>query len=915
MKTTLLMLISILCNAAVAADLLDVQLFPIDFQRSRYRITEKYPYRIIVKFKGRVRPLHNNPPVFVMDLPAEVALSRVCTRLVPARDIPFSSEKISIGGRDFTRYTMILPTRHLNYSPKSFVWKCGFDLYIEAFSGSAGKHWTVPYHFLVNGEKCFPREFDLAVLPEIPAGRHAFRKFRLSIKELPAAGQPDITILSRHLDMWSSFGGKLFMAWDWESYNYPESSRKLLNEKTEFFFWTYACINSTMILTNSGTDDLGFSVANRVTRPGVPLFHGPDGKIDPGAICPQYLMKDPEGLFYGEYLRRSISKAKKASPGINTFIIDYEPYAAGGTCSECLKDFARFAKLKKIPDRKDIKPGKPLNRAWQKYKIHQNKIIMSRIADGVKKHFPEMKVSFCSTELRPSMDVINTWDAVDVGAVEDKTDFYSFMIYSSGLTFYNYLSYAVGHLTTAGTFPWIDPSEEIERFFLRYTPEKIRPNLIAAVALNADGLMFYPTDTLDGEYMTVIAETCDILAGLEEIYQGRNLSRHVRSHLLNTRKLNLFDSRGNLLSAEYPNLNSQVKIHLHEKNGIYVVTILNYADEKAFIEVAIPEYQGDTTVGTDFINRRNYDGLTGNDIRKGFVVEVKAGGSAVIKIGSPPGRFIPISQKKIRQELEKAKVSGDDSLYKTISRGNTAIQWRAFKKNVMITLVHGENYVTVNLGANARIEEWAAGRYIPTGLPAGALGEVIFYDPAQSGKREYTVERADFSGTNPAIILKSTVKADTNAGGAANPLAGLVMEKRIELAMDGTVFITDTLFNPTGKMMQSGFRVKNTPFSVWKAGRDPVVTHNGKILPPAMYLIPHTKLSWFAAVGARKIDGCMVFTMKTAKGDYTFDWSGAVGAYFWKNQIIHTAEAVYPQFTLKPGEKFSVTGKIGFSGR
>ncbi len=116
-------------------------------------------------------------------------------------------------------------------------------------------------------------------------------------------------------------------------------------------------------------------------------------------------------------------------------------------------------------------------------------------------------------------------------------------------------------------------------------------------------------------------------------------------------------------------------------------------------------------------------------------------------------------------------------------------------------------------------------------------------------------------------------------------------------------------------MMQSGFRVKNTPFSVWKAGRDPVVTHNGKILPPAMYLIPHTKLSWFAAVGARKIDGCMVFTMKTAKGDYTFDWSGAVGGYFWKNQIIHTAEAVYPQFTLKPGEKFSVTGKIGFSGR
>ena len=82
-----------------------------------------------------------------------------------------------------------------------------------------------------------------------------------------------------------------------------------------------------------------------------------------------------------------------------------------------------------------------------------------------------------------------------------------------------------------------------------------------------------------------------------------------------------------------------------------------------------------------------------------------------------------------------------------------------------------------------------------------------------------------------------------------------------------------------------------------------------------MYLKPDTNLSWSAAEGAEKIDGGMVFSMKTAKGDFIFNWSGAVGAYFWKNQITHTAEALYPQFTLKPGEKFSVTGKICFSGR
>ena len=137
-----------------------------------------------------------------------------------------------------------------------------------------------------------------------------------------------------------------------------------------------------------------------------------------------------------------------------------------------MKEFARFAKLKTVPSRDDIKPGKPLNRSWQYYKINQNKIIMNKIADSVRKHYPDMKVSFCSTELRPSADAVNTWDAVDVSAVEKKTDFYSFMIYSSGLDYYNYVSYAANHLTTAGSFPWIDPAEEDERFFVRYTPEK-----------------------------------------------------------------------------------------------------------------------------------------------------------------------------------------------------------------------------------------------------------------------------------------------------------------------------------------------------------------------------------------------------------------------------------------------------------
>ena len=52
--------------------------------------------------------------------------------------------------------------------------------------------------------------------------------------------------------------------------------------------------------------------------------------------------------------------------------------------------------------------------------------------------------------------------------------------------------------------------------------------------------------------------------------------------------------------------------------------------------------------------------------------------------------------------------------------------------------------------------------------------------------------------------------------------------------------------------------------------------------------------------------------MKAGRSNYTFEYPGAIGVYFWKNQVLHTAEAIYPQFTLKAKEKYSVTTKIGY---
>ncbi len=354
-----------------------------------------------MKFNGNPAKLRSTPPEFVIELPAQIRLVYASTRALPHKTIPFLEE---FDGK-VRRYRMTLPCGKIHIAPKGPVWSGGFYLYLQAEKGSAGQTAEIRHFFEHKGERVVPGSFRLSVLPELGKAKNHFRDFLFSVHEFSSAGHEDTSILKERLDFWTSFttGKKIYQFVGWSSYRLPEKSRELLKKYCNFYFFTYACIHSTMILQDADCDDLGFFVRGKVTRLGVPLFQNHNGRVNPGAICPQYLMGDPEGLFYGEYLRRGVEKAQKHFSGLNTFIIDYEPEAEKGTCDDCRRDFARFAKLGKVPSRDEIRPGKPYHRKWREYKLHQNRVIMNNIADGVKKHFPDMKVSFCCTELRPAI--------------------------------------------------------------------------------------------------------------------------------------------------------------------------------------------------------------------------------------------------------------------------------------------------------------------------------------------------------------------------------------------------------------------------------------------------------------------------------------------------------------------------------
>ena len=524
-----------------------------------------------------------------------------------------------------------------------------------------------------------------------------------------------------------------------------------------------------------------------------------------------------------------------------------------------------------------------------------------------------MKFSFCCTELRPSSEAVNTWDAVDAAAMDQKTDFFSFMIYSSGTTYYDYLKYAADHLKHARAFPWIDPAEEHERFFVRYSPEKIRQNMIATIALNAMGIMFYPIDTMDGRNLTMINGTAAVIAELEDIYEGRNLSKQVQWQIRNAEIINVFDDKGKYSKVEYPDLSSRIKVHLHEKNGRYVLSILNYASETGLLQIAIPDFAGSPSVKVaDMIRKKSYSGITADQIRNGFVVEVPAGDSSIFRISEENAPYPEITQAELQEKLKMFQQGQErnNPLDRSRQNGSRAVQWRIFKKKPMPTLINGEHYITINPGENARIEEWSSGRFTPIGQPKGSLGELNFLDPSQASSHEYAVVDFSLNGTLPYLTFRSSVLPDTSAVGNANPLTGLIMEKRIALDDSGSITMTDTFRNPTENTMRFAFRIKNIPYSVWKAGSNPVVMLKEQEAIPGTYLKKGCRINWYAANQITYFQGEPSVSLITGNRQIRLIFPHAAGVFFWKNQTLHTVEPLYEELILKSGESKSFTQKI-----
>lgn len=916
MKQFMILYFSIL--ALACSGITKVELFPADYQGKSFSFIEDYPLVLVLKLAGDGASIAKKVPVPVIELPQELKLIEVATRSGKMTSIPFTQEDFSHNGKLFSRYRIMIPGHLLKkLTPEDFGWRAGFNFFIEAAEKSAGKNADFQIYIEENGIKHFERRYKGAILPRLHRPSHPLTRFTGGVTFLSSAGLEENFILKKTGNFWRSLSEKPFYSVSWENFSYPEKTNTFLDANFRTVAKACATRSSTLKFPGTNFRDLGFMVNGKVTRKGVPLFVDGKGNIDPSSICPQYLLKDPEGLFWGEYFRRGYHEKLKRSPNCRIIWLDYEPFVTGGTCDNCRTDFAKFAGLKKVPERTELVDGQPLNRKWRDYKITQHRKILEKFVETALREFPGYEIHLCCAT--PADDFRNSWDAVDSSSVMKKVAAFTPMNYNTGLVYYNSVASQEKRFGALKNYSWVDPSEEIQRFFIRYSPEKIVQNIIATAALGADGFVIYPTDVLDGRMLHGIARAFSAIGKVEDILFSKECTAKLNLKPRNVITIELENEKNEKKKVVLPDIQSALRAHLHEKNGIYTLTLLNYSSHDIILEVSLHNFTGKGEINIhDVLNKEYYSGITSEKIRTGFLIHLPVDGARLLRIGGiTPTVGKEINQNTMKTMLEKAQKELDGKMiFQAQKSGEAELKWRITKKRLTMELRHGEQFLLID-PASGEVVSWKNGTKTPVGGKSPMFGGLRFFDLRNQNTQNYAISDVDLKPDYAEVSLTHTIPADKGFG-EENPLEGLKIIKSFRLCKGtkrtGKVAMTVEFFNPTKTAKQFGFRFFNMPLSAWKTPEQAFQFQlDGKAaLTGTFYVQPEKKINWHAVVNSKSYAGKLEGKLAARWYDYTFSAPEAAGFYSWTDGTNITAEPLFEDVMLAPGEKRVFTQTFTF---
>lgn len=806
--------------------------FPVDDQKGTYHITENFPGILIFKFKADPAKLKN--PRIVLDMPDGYS----CLGAYPSfPNIPsnwtwqaekMTTEAVKREQKSYTRYVIFLNNHLVGELKPNTASNSNFErVFIKTSSKSAAEgrkeaFWKLAADDWEGQEK----KIELLLLPELVLSTPKVNKFGVMVSFFRNVTVPDDNIRRAYLDYWKSIADKPYtMITNWPYLNADQV--KIIMDNFRVL---------TMLASNEGGTPLLNTkewYAKRGVKP--PLMILKSGKtanegVFTMQLCPGFLAKDASfwNDFVSSQIKQNATRIKTPNPA-DTYkagiMYDIEPGAMNFCyCDNCRNDFKVFAKLDKVLTAAEIE--KQYSKEWFNFRVRQSADIIAQFCRCVKNNFAVPAI-VCTDPLH--IAGLQQWCGVDISLSDKDADLLMPMPYYCGLDYFKDVELNVKKLKTPN-FPLNDPAEDA--FYGRYTPDKVKQNIVASAALGCAGFGMWPSDDLDGKYLTQIKSAFSIVAQAENYYFAKRNDAIANVKTEKYFERNITDEKRNI-TIGLPGFNDTFQWLAHQQGENILITMLNYNDDNdAIVTLDIPGL----SKGKYIVRELDTDGLFCSDdnkplgseeIKKGFLVKIPRDGVKVIEISQAPiichGKNI--IQREIRNELEGLKRKFRENYsFKEIKQENAEITWGITKdaKIPQLKLISDKRKMYINIENGASVVSWGEKNKSNNDLlfykQRGCLGDLILNnEKLAKGNYGFAIDKLFIAeDCSPVVKLVYTVPPELNASAGADTglMEGLKVEKEIALENKGnTVKIKYTFTNNNSckKDIQLGFRIKNFP--------------------------------------------------------------------------------------------------------
>ncbi len=750
-----------------------ITLFPIKYLGTTpYNIAENLVGTIFLssaseKYYGK-KYASGTTTVMTFDMPEFVKLAGITNRKIlkdqgeyTQTAYPFTECKIERDGQTYRRYTIPFDQRMASLLGASWYYH---KIFLIPEPGSAGKKGILAWSFDIGGDRQSEEKCMIEIAPAIVHHPVACRRFRLDIGYSSVDNSP----FSELRPIMSSFWKRLSV--------HPESQLDMGGGVNPDYVQKIAVIGDDTML------DFPFGrEASRAYRARAPADIDVYGrKIGTPSW---YKLEDPEKI-YENYLRTSIRETLKQYPFITAFKWDYEPTRSGYDEGGRMR-FAKVLKLAKAPSIDEIQRN--YRAEWRKYTHELNTKFISKVAQIFKDEAPDRKFVLTTTELSASGSHLSEWCDVDIRLVDNdpNIDMIEGMPYRTGIEFFDDIDFNIKHIKKPMSFAQ-DPSERIWSFFQKYTPARLKQNIVAVAALGGEGVCHWPDDSMTAEYYKAFSDAYALISKYENVYfDGRRVDSAFTFIPQNVISKEITNGTGKV-RLDFPDFKSSIRMTAHEFRSNFYFTIFNYNES----EPVILEIDGHG---------------------KTFLAEIPPAGVKVIEAAKPE------DQVSIRRKLNEFKSKNSNTAVKELHKGDLSAAW-AFGSDKKPIFRIANSKIFADIDALGKCELVGFRDTNGSDLFSGGAGaRILFYNPDQP-PLSFHMEDMQIDNASVSASFSATVPAYSGAIPEENPLQRMKITRKFTLK-NNKLEVMLSFYNPTRHDMKFGFRAWNFPQSGARFGR------------------------------------------------------------------------------------------------